>query len=454
METILDFNNREIAILLLFNVLLIFLLTQKKILEIIIPVFQAVNNFVVWGPLLGGVLWSSLLVWWLQKFNLWGLENVKTTVIWIVTFAFYSMYQANEIQFDRKYGIKLTKESFGLAAILLFIGNVYTFDLWIELILIPLVTILTILQLFSKNKPENEIAHKLCANAAAIIGFAYLIHWSIGIYKNPEWLFTVPNFVDFSLPILLTFWYLPYLFAWKLLLTYERLFVALRRNIKDPEVLGYAKRSSLLRLRWNFRAIRRFTNRIAVRDLSTKFDVMKHIYWAKLVDYRDKFLTVDSVDGWAPSNAMQFLSDFDMVIKNYIDPVEDEWYGAAYKTLKVAGPYTSLEYAIEGTQAHVKALKLSMSVYSDEGKEVSEFEYITLATRLFFLAVDEVTKEFITPLTLLDPFEGSHKQANYKLTRSQWQGPNHLISDYELLISLVKQEESIRKLSDVDDQSA
>ncbi|WP_124553476.1 hypothetical protein [Methylophilus methylotrophus] len=439
MERILDFNNREVAILLWMAIFLAFCLTKRNIKDGFADILKAFKPVSIWGPLIVGALWISALILVLHKIKLWEWSNLKTTVIWTLTFAFYSMFQAIKIEFDYKYRKQLIVESFGIAAILMFIGSVYTLPLWAEFITVPIAVALTSMHAISARESNSASANKLISYLLNTLGFSYVLFWGYSMYRNPERLFTVANFEDFLLPFILTVWYLPYLYLWKLVMAYELLFVALRRNIDaNTKLLRFTKLMTIWKLKWSFKAIDQFKRRIATRTLSDKYDVVKQLNWVKLLALKDKYITEDTPSGWAPKNAMKFLALDDLEIKSYSEPFDNDWHGSAYKKLKSETLFSGFNYYIEGQETQVKGLKLVMSVWGSENIPDSEVEFLDVGARLMSLASKALPSEFMDGLSKFKDFEGCYEFIAYKFSIKQWQDAKHTIFDYKLELHIIE----------------
>jgi hypothetical protein len=433
MERILDFNNREVAILLWMAIFLAFCLTKRNIKNGFSDILKAFKPVSIWGPLIVGAFWISLLILILHRFKLWEWSNLKTTVIWTLTFAFYSMFQAMKIEFDYKYRKQFIVESFGLATIVMFIGSVYTLPLWAELIIFPIAAVLTWMQAISAREPDYASANKLISYLLNSLGLGYVSFWGYSIYRNPERLFTLANFDDFLLPVILTIWYLPYLYLWKLVMVYELLFVALRRNIEaNPKLLIFTKLMAIWKLKWSFKAIDQFKKRIATRALSDKYEVLKQLNWVKLSALKDKYITEDTPLGWAPKNAMRFLALDDLEIKSYSEPFDNDWHGSAFKKLESETLSSSFNYYIEGKETQVKSLKLVMSIWGSENIPDSEVQFLDVGARLMSFASKELPIEFMDKLIKFEDFEGCYEFIFYKFSIKQWECPKHTIFDYKL----------------------
>lgn len=432
----MDFNNREVAILIWIAIFLSYSLSNKTIKDGFSSILMALKPVAIWGPLLIGSLWISLLVLALKELGFWDWSNLKTTVFWAFAFAFYSMFQAIKIDFDSKYCKHLMLESFGLSAILMFIGSVYTLSLLAELLILPFALSLSLMQVISAKNPKQKSAHNFVNYLLSLLGLGYISYWGYSIYHNPQRLFTFANFGDFMMPIILTIWYMPYLYLWKLIIVYELLFVALNRNIENAKLLRFSKLMAILNLKWSFKEIDQFKKRISTRSLTNKYDVLKQLQWVRLLALKEKYITEDTSSGWAPRNAMSFLAENGLEVKSYSEPFDNDWHGSASKKLKSGCLFSSLNYSIDGEETQVKNLKLTMSLWESENISDSEIEFIFLGLKLMEVSSKHFPSDIIFKLSGLEEFEDTFNFIFYKFYISQWKGPKHKIFDYILEIKI------------------
>lgn len=73
---------------------------------------------------------------------------------------------------DEKYIQKVLKDNLKLTMILDFLWvSTFTFNIWIELAIIPIITIFTVMNVIAERKAEYKNVHKLLDFVLAIVGF-------------------------------------------------------------------------------------------------------------------------------------------------------------------------------------------------------------------------------------------------------------------------------------------
>lgn len=72
---------------------------------------------------------------------------------------------------DERYIQKVLKDNLKLTMILEFFMSTFTFNIWIELAIIPIITIITVMNVIAERKEEYKNVHKLLDFVLAIAGF-------------------------------------------------------------------------------------------------------------------------------------------------------------------------------------------------------------------------------------------------------------------------------------------
>src|SRR3546814_7297987 len=104
---------------------------------------------------------------------------------------------------------------------LTFIVELHSFSLPIELIALPLVTMLVMMAEVAKHQPEHAAEAQFLDTVAALIGFGY-VGFSLWMsYIAWQETATWANALEFLIPLLLSIGVLPFLYAWIIYVTYN-----------------------------------------------------------------------------------------------------------------------------------------------------------------------------------------------------------------------------------------
>jgi len=254
------FNNRELAFIIWFILFFIFIIFHGKIRLSLINLSKAFFKLKIQIVLLLMIFYVSLIVLLLYKINLWIFPLIKDTIFWIFGTAFVLLINVEKISKEESYFKKLFLDNIKLVLILEFIVNIYTFSLWFEIILIPIITIIVVMNALAGTKEEFGPVKKLTDGILAILGITILGYTIVKISGDFRNLATSENILSFLLPILLSITYLPFLYLFTLAITYEMLFMRLNFIIKDNKKLAkFAKKKILCLCHFNLKKINKFS---------------------------------------------------------------------------------------------------------------------------------------------------------------------------------------------------
>ena len=234
------FNNREVATGIWLIVVIFFGVKHREIRK---SCRQTLKSFCHWKIIVTFVimaLYIVLCVLLLGQLTLWNTSMLKDTVYW---FLFSSFILCTNLMAGNDYANffkKTVLSCFKVVVLMQFLINLYTFPLWGELIFIPVITLLAMMNVVAESKPEYEPAKKLFDGILSIIGLGlviYLIHMTWLHYSE---LSVSELLLSVLLPILLTFLFFPFLYFAKLIANYEVFFARLQIHISNnDDLLNY-----------------------------------------------------------------------------------------------------------------------------------------------------------------------------------------------------------------------
>lgn len=92
-EIIQSVSNREWAALLWLAALLIAINIKADIRRSFVGVLRAFVQPMIIGPLILAAIYAGGEIFLLWRFDWWSITNLKSTVLWLVTFAFVGMFE-------------------------------------------------------------------------------------------------------------------------------------------------------------------------------------------------------------------------------------------------------------------------------------------------------------------------------------------------------------------------
>lgn len=273
-------NNREKAIAAWLFIFLVWALGKKEVRESALNVFKSLFLTKISFVFLGTIVYVILIILLLHKVKLWDFLLVKDTILWILGTGFVLLLNVNKALQDNNYFRKIVFDALKLTVVLEFITNLYTFNLWIEMVFIPLLLFIVAINAYTGLKEEYKPAKKLTNWILAIFGIGMLLFAFFQILSNYQDLTTLHNIQAFILPPILTITCIPFLYIFTLIMAYETLFVRLDIFIRDDKALAkFTKQKIFALCLINLGRLNRFTqeNNSKFLKLANKDDVTKMI---------------------------------------------------------------------------------------------------------------------------------------------------------------------------------
>jgi len=250
MSAIIDsINNREIASAIWLAILVAFVLINKSTRDSLDAVTRTLFQPALVIPLGIAAFYATGEIYLISYMGWWSAANLKTTILWLVTFAFVTMFEVATAK-SRKAGLgKITTEILSVAVLVTFIAELYSFPLIVELIALPFVTIVGLMAEMAKHKPEHAPVAKLMGCLSGLIGFSYI---GFSLWKSVElWrdTFTLANWLELVIPVILSVAFLPFLYAWRIYVAYNEMFTTISIFGIDKALVPYARWLAITRIR-------------------------------------------------------------------------------------------------------------------------------------------------------------------------------------------------------------
>jgi len=254
-----NFNNREISLAIWLVILLIAFLTKKEIRDSTLNVIKVFFDKKIFTMYLIMTAYVILLIYLLYKINFWDFSLLKETIFWYFGVAFVSLVNANKVNQDEKYFKKVIIDNLKLIVILEFITNLFSFSLFVEIFLVPLLLLLAMLSAFTEVKKEYNQVKRFVDTLFSLIGIFILLFAIYEIISNYKSLINAGNLTSFLLPPILTFLFIPFIYLFSLFMSYEIFFVHLKYFIKNKNKLKFAKLRIFLSFNFRLRQLNRFS---------------------------------------------------------------------------------------------------------------------------------------------------------------------------------------------------
>jgi len=281
-------NNREKAIIIWILLLLILALIKKDIRTIILKAIPSILKTLfskkVIAPLATMIAYVALMIVVFYKIGFWDISMLFTTIAWFLGTAFVVWINVDEVNKNKEYFRKVMLDNFKLAAtigLLGFIINLHVFSLAIELIILPVLSVICIIIEYSKIKKEYSQVSKVLNPILAIAGFYLLASAIFAMVGDFRSFLNMDNLLTFLLPPALTFVYLPFIYLLALYVAYNNIFVFLDVWVKkrNRELAKFAKRKIFCTYFANLRKLNNFSRKNTgnLMKLNSKQDLLSII---------------------------------------------------------------------------------------------------------------------------------------------------------------------------------
>ena len=276
------FNNREIAIIVWLTLIIILFSFKNGVLKSYFELLKAFFQDKIISSVLISVIYVELIILFLALFDFWKPDFLKETIFWFLGSAFLLMLNSRKALENKSYFKNIFRDSFKLIILLEFITNFYSFNLFWELIIIPLISFIVILDIVAGYKNEHRAVKKLTQSILSIIGITLFIFAIKEIFIRSGEFINVDTAKIFLLSIILTILYLPFLYLFVLYMRYENLYlrIGFRFDKNDP-VFKNIKRRIFLECKLSLAKLEKLGNTESINyilnyeDLNSAIDELR-----------------------------------------------------------------------------------------------------------------------------------------------------------------------------------
>lgn len=230
-------STREWSIVVWIIIFFMYVMTHRQIREpfmAVVRIFFCTKLIILWGIIQIYVI-SITLIFYHMPF--WDNVYIKDIIIWFTFSGVPYCMNAVSKKSDEEYIGKVLKDNLKLTVILEFIISTFTFNIWVELAIIPVITIIVVVNVIAEWKKEYEKVHKVLDIVLAVAGFWILFETvKIGIHEYKE-LNVLNTFISFMIPIVYLILITPLEYILELYSKYELLFVRMSfKEEKDKKI--------------------------------------------------------------------------------------------------------------------------------------------------------------------------------------------------------------------------
>jgi hypothetical protein len=419
-------NSREIASAIWLGVILVALLvygpTRSNLVDLLKSFFQPL----ILIPLAFAALYAAAEIFLLQRWQWWSVANLKTTILWLATFAFVTMFEVATARGRPASFGKITRDVVSVTGVLLFIAELHTFPLAVELIALPVVTFIALTGEVAKREPAHAQVAKLLGCATGVIGFSY---FGFSLWRTIEsWreAATWDVALEFLVPILLSLGFLPFLYGWRTYVAYSSVFSTISIFGIESGLVPYARWLAITRIRGDLVLLDRWRMAIQSSRPSTKAELKHSLAALRALKAREASPPrVLPKDGWSPYLAMQFMAELGVDTGHYHHSFDEEWVASSPMREIGDGPIwrNNIAYYVEGAEQAATTLKVKLNINDPANCGEAEDMFIIHAMHLLEQAVSaDAVERLKLRIASLESFEADIPFGSVALIREAFVG--------------------------------
>lgn len=230
------FSTRELATAFWVGAILIAvgmaIVTNKKIRQGFIGVLKCFFNRKLRKLWEIYFLYIGIITLMFSRSPIWKNIYLKDIILWTLFSGLTICMNAVAGEADEKYISKVLKDNIGFTVVTEFLLSTFTFSFWVELIIIPITTVIVLFDTVAEHKSDAIAVHKLLQDVMAFAGLCVILQTvRVGILEYRE-LNVINTLVSFFIPIVYLLLVTPLEYAFELYSKYEMLFIQM--HFKEP----------------------------------------------------------------------------------------------------------------------------------------------------------------------------------------------------------------------------
>ena len=177
-------------------------------------------------------LYIGIITFLFSRLPIWESIYLKDIILWTLFSGLTICMNAVAGEADEKYISKVLKDNIRFTVVTEFLLSTFTFSFWVELIIIPITTVIVLFDTVAEHKCDAIAVHKLLQDMMAFAGLCVILQTvRVGILEYRE-LNVINTLVSFFIPIVYLLLVTPLEYAFELYSKYEMLFIQM--HFKEP----------------------------------------------------------------------------------------------------------------------------------------------------------------------------------------------------------------------------
>lgn len=267
-------NNREIATIIWLLMFLVWALSKRAIRSSFLGVLKALFAKKMILLTICMLLYILLMVLPFWKIGFWDASAMKDTIQWVFGVAFIMVVNSNKVVDGEHYFRNTISDNIKLILVLEFVVNLYSFSLLSELVIVPIVSFVVMMNAVAGLRPEHKQVKVFLDCALGLFGIVLIILTFHKIAVDFQNFATLKNLRDLLLPPLFTAAFLPFVYLAALFMSYEEIFARIDIANTNSELAGYAKQRILAACHFDLRRLSKLAKQARMLRVSSKDDVL------------------------------------------------------------------------------------------------------------------------------------------------------------------------------------
>ena len=228
------FSTREVAIAIYILLLIVFLLSNKQTRSIAINMIGNALKKPIITVFLIIVGYGTIITLILSNFDFWKTIYLKDIIFWILFIGVPISFSAVENK-EKDFFKSIVFRNFAFSALVEFVFGTFTLHFVVELILQPIVFLLTAVQIKTMHDDENKQVNNICNWLLSIIGFVIIGLTIEEIVIQIRELNKFDLLISFLTPIVYSFVFVPLAYIIAVYAKYEDIFCMFWFNDRTTE---------------------------------------------------------------------------------------------------------------------------------------------------------------------------------------------------------------------------
>lgn len=227
------FTTRELAIGFWIIVIFLFILLHKSVRKSLFEFIKTLFSKPLRMIIVLMILYFLLVALCFIKFCAWKGIYFKDAILWLLFNCVFFVLNVLDKSSNEKYIRNYLRSNFGIFVCISYLVDSFTFSFLFELVMIPLIVLLTCVECIFNNDSKNEGAHIFIIMLEAFLFIVFIVcTLIIGLHEHFK-LLNVDTLIEFLIPLAYKISFIPSVFVLDIYSVYDRIFF--RLSIKDTQ---------------------------------------------------------------------------------------------------------------------------------------------------------------------------------------------------------------------------